>query len=810
MSDASQERPPYEAREPLSAPAEVITVPPGGNGATSAQPIAPPPIGYSRPQPQTAERYASRNLLGSEASIVLDEELARSMVQKIISDNPRCHQDDKSIAMIRKAFELANEAHRGMRRRSGELYIYHPVAVARIVAEEIGLGATSVTAALLHDVVEDTEYTLQDIEVIFNPKVAQIVDGLTKLDGVFSGASMQAENFRKLLASMIEDVRVILIKLADRLHNMRTLDSMPEHKRYRISAETLYIYSPVAYRLGLYAIKTELEDLSLRHEQPKIYNELNNRLSAYRQDFQSVIDSVRAPIEQGLQAKGIKYDIKARSKSIYSIWRKMQDKGVQFEEIYDIIAMRVVFEPATPEEEKSDCWAIYSVITDLFRPNPDRLRDWVSTPKANGYEALHVTVMSPEGRWVEIQIRSRRMNDIAERGLAAHWSYKDKGPGAHDKEIEAWMDGLRKMMETAAQSNSLDFLDAFKLNLQAQELMIFTPSGDMKMMPAGSTALDFAFEIHSKMGFHCIGAKVNYKLEPISYELKSGDQVEIITSDNQKPKYEWIDFCTTAKSKTCIREAFKQQRKDLIDKGEALTSEELAKMKLTLNSRIISKMLDHYKFSNKDDLFYSIGSGTTDISDLEKSLRQRSQNKWIKIWRLTLGGNDEATSEEDDADQEKPAALPKGKNVVISDNEEQNYTIAPCCQPIPGDDVVAYVDDSGGMILHSRACPEAIKLMSSRGDRIVSAQWHSQKVLSYLVEIEFKGIDRMGIVSDLTSIISKELHVKMRSVNFEAHDGIFVGNIFLYTYDANELQQLLERLAKVKGIDSVQRKETKM
>lgn len=786
-----------------STDVEEISVPQG----PAPQP-APPPIGYERPQPQVSERYTSRSLLNSEASIALDEELARSMVQKIICDNPRCHKDEKSIGMIRKAFELANEAHRGMRRRSGELYIYHPVAVARIVAEEIGLGATSVTAALLHDVVEDTEYTLQDIEVIFNPKVAQIVDGLTKLDGAFSGNSIQAENFRKLLASMIEDVRVILIKLADRLHNMRTLDSMPEHKRYRISAETLYIYSPVAYRLGLYAIKTELEDLSLKHEQPKVYHELNSRLEAYRADFQSVIDSVSVPIEEALTAKGINYEIKSRSKSIYSIWRKMQDKGVQFEEIYDIIAMRIVFDPRTSEEEKSDCWAIYSVITDLFRPNPDRLRDWVSTPKANGYEALHVTVMSPEGRWVEIQIRSRRMNDVAERGLAAHWKYKDKEPGTPDKEIDAWMEGLRKMMETAAQSNSLDFLDAFKLNLQTQELMIFTPTGDMKMMPAGSTALDFAFEIHSRVGLHCIGAKVNYKLEPISYELKSGDQVEIITSDNQKPRYEWIDFCTTAKARTCIREAFKEQRRELVEKGERMTEEELAKVKLSLNSRIISKMMDHYKFTNKDDLFYSIGSGTTDIGNLEKSLRQRSQSKWIKIWRLTLGsGEGDTVDQEASADAEgTPAALPKGKNIVLNDNEEQSYTIAPCCQPIPGDDVVAYIDEAGNMTLHSRACPEAIKLMSSRGDRIVSAQWHSHKVLSYLVEIEMKGIDRMGLVNDVTGLISQELHIKMRSISFEAHDGIFVGSIFLYTYDTDDLRQLTDALGKIKGVDSVSRK----
>ena len=493
--------------------------------------------------------------MSEENTTEQDEELARSMVQDIIMRNPLCHKNEESVQMIRKAFELANDAHRGMRRRSGELYIFHPVAVARIVAEEIGLGATSVTAALLHDVVEDTEITLQDLEQVFNPKVAQIVDGLTKLDVVMDQQeSLQAENFRKLLMSMIEDVRVILIKLADRLHNMRTLNSMPDHKRYRISAETLYVYAPVAYRLGLYAIKTELEDLSLKNEQPKVYQEIFDRLQTFKRDFQCVIDSVQAPIRKSLDANGYTYEMKARTKSIYSIWRKMQKKGVQFEEIYDIIAMRIVFEPKPDLPEKTQCWDIYSMVTDLFRPNPDRLRDWVSTPKSNGYEALHTTVMSPEGRWVEIQIRSKRMDEIAERGLAAHWKYKG---GKGDTEIDAWLEGIKKMLDTASQ-NSMEFLDAFKLNLFSQELMIFTPQGDMRVMPVGSTALDFAFEIHSKIGFHCIGAKVNYKLEPLSYVLKSGDQVEIITSENQKPKYEWINFCTTAKARTCIREALKR------------------------------------------------------------------------------------------------------------------------------------------------------------------------------------------------------------------------------------------------------------
>lgn len=739
----------------------------------------------------------------SKLSNTQDEERARQLVQDIIARTPTCHKSEDDALMIRKAFELANDAHRGMRRRSGELYIFHPVSVARIVAEEIGLDATSTAAALLHDVVEDTELTIPDIEQMFNPTVAHIVGGLTKLDVVIDQhESLQAENFRKLLVSMIEDVRIILIKLADRLHNMRTLDSMPDHKRYRISAETLYIYAPVANRLGLYAIKTELEDLSLKNEQPKAYKEIFDRLQIFKRDFQEVIDSVMTPLRKKLDARGYKYEVKARTKSIYSIWRKMQNKGVQFEEIYDIIAARVVFEPQDGMQEKTQCWDIYSMLTDLFRPNPDRLRDWVSTPKSNGYEALHTTVMSPEGRWVEVQIRSRRMDEIAERGLAAHWKYKGENG---DSEIDAWLEGLKKMLDTASQ-NSMEFMDAFKLNLFSQELMIFTPQGDTRVMPAGSTALDFAFALHSKIGFHCIGAKVNYKLEPISYVLKSGDQVEIITSENQKPKYEWINFCTTAKAKTCIREAFKEYRRQTIENGERLVNEELSKVKLSVNARIIQKMLAHYHIDNKEDLFYSIGSGATSIEGLEKALRQSSASKWIKFWHLSFGSKSSPNMQED---EDHDLVMPKGKNVVLTDEEEkQRYNIAQCCHPIPGDDIVAYVQDDGTLTLHSRACPEAIKLMSSHGNRIISAQWESHKVLSYLVEIEINGIDRQGVVAEITGLIASELHVRMRSVSFEGHDGIFVGRILLYTYSADDLNTLTEALKKVKGVHNVNRKET--
>lgn len=740
-----------------------------------------------------------------------EEEIARRRLNDLIEE---CPQLQKGEALIRKAFELANEAHRGMRRKSGELYIFHPIAVSRIVASEIGLGVTSVAAALLHDVVEDTDINLTDLESLFGPKVASIVDGLTKLEGVFDqNASLQAENFRKLLVSMIEDVRVILIKLADRLHNMRTLDSMPEHKQYRIAAETLYIYAPIAHRLGLFAVKTELEDLSLKYEHPQVYKMLEEKLKTNEADYQTIIDSIAKPVKERLDERGLQYTIKARPKSIYSIWRKMQTKNVPFEEIYDILAMRIVFEPAdNGMAEKTQCWGIYSILTDLYRPNPDRLRDWVSTPKANGYEALHTTIMSPSGRWVEVQIRTKRMDEIAERGYAAHWKYKEDDDSAEENEVDKWIASIRQMLENV-DSNSLEFLDAFKLNLFTSEIMIFTPKGEVKKMPVDSTALDFAFEIHSNLGYHCIGAKINYKLEPISHVLKSGDQVEIITSEKQQPKYEWLDFVTTAKAKTKIREVFREERKEAVSKGEQIITERLQEKKLAINARIIKKMLSFYHISNKEELLYQVGKGAISLDNLDKVLTQKSSNKWIKMWKISFGSKDNVEEEDDDDDYEDdssdpaPTPIPKNKNVVLSDEATQSYSIAPCCTPIPGDDVVAYVEENGTMTLHARRCPQAIKLMSSMGNRIVAAQWESHKVLSYLVVIEIAGIDRQGIVSELTKTISFEQNVKMRSVHFEAHDGVFAGSIYLYIHNTDDLQTLIKKLLKVKGVHSVKRKE---
>ncbi len=743
------------------------------------------------------------------------EEQARKMLLELIAASPRLHKTPEDEQTVRKAFELANDAHRGMYRKSGELYIFHPVAVARIAAMEIGLATTGVVSALLHDVVEDTDLTVEDIKNLFGEKVALIVDGLTKLekseltqDFIFDQTtSQQVETFRKLMMSMIEDVRVILIKLSDRLHNMRTLESMPEHKRYRIAAETLYVYAPIAHRLGLFPIKTELEDLSLKYEHPQVYTLLKEKLKSNESDYNRVIQSISDPICKRLDEQGFKYTISSRPKSIYSIWHKMQTKNIPFEEIYDILAMRIVFEPNTRASEKAQCWVIYSIITDLFSPKPDRLRDWISTPKANGYEALHTTVMSPFGRWVEIQIRSQRMDEIAEKGLAAHWKYKeDDKENVESVDIENWISEIRKMLESS-DNLSMEFLDAFKLNLFASEIIIFTPKGDMRKMPVGSTVLDFAYEIHSKkFGNHCIGAKVNYKLVPLSHELKSGDQVEIICSEKQTPKYEWLDFVTTAKAKAEIRSVFKEERRELCEKGKQLLEEELQKRKISLTIRVINKMLHFHHVSAREDLFFQIGKGVITFENIEKVLTQKSASKWVKIWKLTFGKKKEE-DEDEEAPEDDEVQLPKKKNIVLSDDEKHEYQVAPCCNPIPGDDVVAYMDEENKIVLHSRRCPNAMKLMSSRGDRILSAEWQSHKVLSYLVVVEISGTDRQGLVSDITGIITRELNVNMRSVHFEAHDGVFIGSVYLYIHNADDLKNLIGKISKVKGVHNVTRKD---
>ncbi len=728
-----------------------------------------------------------------------EEQMIRDQFDKLLAACPRC-QTEENKKLVTKAFELAHEAHKGMRRKSGEPYIIHPIEVARIAAEEIGLGTKGVVASILHDVVEDTDYTVEDLQNMFGEKIASIVAGLTKLEGIFDqSSSLQAENFRKLLLTMVEDVRVILIKLADRLHNMRTLNSMPERKRLKIAGETIYFYAPLAHRLGLYAIKSELEDLSLKYELPNIFNELSAKVKESEEKHTEFINNFKAPIEQRLNAEGYNFEVVGRHKSIYSIWSKMQKKDLPFDEIYDVLAIRVVFSPKIHLPEKTQCWAIYSMITDIYKPKPDRLRDWVSTPKANGYEALHSTVMGPNGKWVEIQIRTQRMDDIAERGFAAHWKYK--GQKEKESELDKWLEMVKELLDNP-DSDSLEFLDDFKLNLFASEIMIFTPKGDVKVLPTGATALDFAFDIHTDIGYKCIGAKVNFKLVPLSHTLKSGDQVEIITSEKQQPKYDWLNFVTTAKAKTRIKEAFKSERKDLIIKGEKILEKALHKKKLTINSRILRKIMTHHSISKRDELYFKLGKGSLKLENLAKILSIKSSNKWIRYWKLSLGMSGSDKDEKEEKERSK-----KKKLVLSDDNDKDQFTISECCNPIPGDDILAFADEDDKLILHSRKCPVAIKLMSSQGDRIVSAQWESHKILSYLALINLSGIDKMGIVSNITRVISEDQNVNMRSINIESHDGIFEGSIYLYIHNTEDLNNLIYNIMKTKGVHNVTRQE---
>ncbi|TLX75203.1 bifunctional (p)ppGpp synthetase/guanosine-3',5'-bis(diphosphate) 3'-pyrophosphohydrolase [Labilibacter sediminis] len=735
--------------------------------------------------------------MSKSASEIEEKELIRKEFNELVDLCPRC-KTEKGLKLVSKSFELARKAHKGVRRKSGEPYILHPLAVARIVAEEIGLGSTGVAAALLHDVIEDTDYTYEDLEAMFGTKVASIVDGLTKLSGVFDkNQSAQAENFKKLLLTMVEDIRVIIIKLADRLHNMRTLGSMPEHKRLKIAGETLFMYAPLAHRLGLYALKTELEDLSLKYEHPAVYQDIVNKIESKELKNREVIERFITPIEESLKKAGVEFKLISRPKSVYSIWNKMQKKNLPVDEIYDLLAIRIVFKHDEKIPEKAQCWNIYSLITDIYRPKPDRLRDWVSTPKANGYEALHATVMGPQGKWVEIQIRSERMDEIAERGFAAHYKYK--GVQEKESELENWLQRIRELLDNSA-SDSMEFLDDFKLNLFSSEIMIFTPKGEVKVMPKDSTVLDFAFEIHTHLGYKCIGAKVNYKLVPISHKLKSGDQVEILTSEKQAPKYDWIKFVTTAKAKTSIKDAFKKERKEIILRGERLVEDALNKKKLTTNNRILNKLLRFHNIENKEELYFTIGSDKIDLSNLDKILREKSSNKLIKYWKLSFGGKKEKATPQQKIDKRKPY-------ILSDDSEGDNYIIASCCNPIPGDDVVGYIDEEEKVILHSRKCPVAIKLMSSQGNQLVSAQWTTHKLLSFLAIIKLTGIDQIGIVNKMTKVISDDQNVNMRSIHVESHDGIFEGSIYLYIHNVEDLNNLIYNLMKIKGVHTVARQE---
>lgn len=737
-----------------------------------------------------------------------DEDIKRiqSEYDSLISNLLRCNNPgDREL--IEKAFRIANEAHWNMRRKSGEPYIIHPICVARIVNQEIGLGAKSIATALLHDVVEDTGYSLDDIEKEFGPKIASLIDGLTKISGTYnkgSSSSMQAENFRRMLLTISDDLRVILIKIADRLHNMRTLDSMPENKKMKVAGETIFLYAPLANRIGLYAIKSELEDLSFKYRQPVIYEEILSKLKHGEKKYYSLINKFSLPIINKLKEAGLVFDISGRPKSIFSIWKKMQAKNVPFEEVYDVLAVRIVFEPVPGIPEKTTCWNIYSIITDSYLPKPDRLRDWISRPKPNGYEALHLTVMGPDGHWVEVQIRSRRMDEIAERGYAAHYKYK--GDNTPETELDKWIKQIRMMLENPLE-DPIEFLDEFKMNLFSSEIMVFTPKGALVSLPKGASALDFAYEIHTEIGNKAIGAKINYKLNPISAILMSGDQVEIITSDIAKPEKEWLSFVRTAKAKEAIKNSLKTESTDRIQKGMEMLEAKLAELGVSPNTEILKKIMLSYDVLNKDELYSGIELGTVNLDNLKKIIRKSPSKNVIKYWELKLlGSRKEKKDEEEEKDGKTDPSSPflLRENV---ENAEQSYEIARCCNPIPGDEVLGYRSPEGSIIIHKPKCPVAIRIMSNEGNRIIAVRWAIHKLVSFLARISMTGVDRIGMVNDITNIISAELKVNMTNINISVREGIFEGTIDLYVHHTQDLNNLILKISNVRGIDTIKRVE---
>jgi len=742
--------------------------------------------------------------------LMIDEDAyVESLYNDLIASCSK-HVKVNDIELVRKAFDLAKESHKGVKRKSGEPYIIHPLAVAKIVTSEIGLGAISIACALLHDVVEDTDYTLDDIRHLFGDKIASIIDGLTKIAGVFDNrSSLQAENFRKMLLTLSDDVRVILIKLADRLHNMRTLDSMPPNKQLKIAGETIYLYAPLAHRLGLYAIKTELEDLSLKYRHPKVYAEIVSKLQDNEIKRQQEINRFALPIIEKLEKHNIDFDINGRPKSIFSIWNKMQSKNIPFEEVYDLMAIRIIFKALNRETEKAQCWQIYSLITDIYTPKPDRIRDWISSPKANGYEALHITVMGPGGKWIEVQIRSERMDEIAERGFAAHWKYKGENTG--ESELDKWIKRIRNMLENP-KSDALEFLDEFKMNLFSSEIMAFTPKGDLVSLPKYSTALDFAYEIHTEIGNKAIGAKINHKLVPLNYILSSGDQVEIITSNKQRIQKEWLSHVRTAKAKSSITNSLKAETKNRIDLGKKVLETKLKELNIHPSSRVFRKILPEYSVKNKDELYSKIGSGIIKLDDLKKVLKKNTKNKFVRYWGLQIAKTTSSSKKSTGTKVPKQKEKFNYKDPVIirddTDLEENKYKIAKCCNPIPGDNVIGYKNPKEDYIfIHKAKCPNAIKLMSSQGNYIIKVKWTSQKFLSSLAKLTVNGIDRIGIVSDITTVISEELDVNIRKIFIETHDGIFEGEIELYVHSVKDLNNLIMDISKIKGVESVKRKE---
>lgn len=720
----------------------------------------------------------------------------------------------KKVDIITKAFNFARQAHKGVRRLSGEPYIMHPISVAQIACEEMGLGSTSICAALLHDVVEDTDYTVEDIENIFGEKIAQIVDGLTKISGGIFGdrASAQAENFKKLLLTMSDDIRVILIKICDRLHNMRTLASQPANKQYKIAGETLYIYAPLANRLGLNKIKTELEDLSFSYEHPEEYAAIKSKLALTQEKRDELFAQFTGPIREALDHMGIKYQIKARVKSPYSIWNKMQNKHVTFEEIYDILAVRIIFEPKVRAEEINECFNIYVAISRIYKSHPDRLRDWLNHPKANGYQALHVTLMSKQGRWIEVQIRSDRMNEVAEQGFAAHWKYKDGGEYSEDEgELNDWLSTIKEILDDP-QPDAMDFLDSIKLNLFASEIFVFTPKGEIKTLPAGCTALDFAFQIHTFLGSHCIGAKVNHKLVPLSHKLNSGDQVEILTSKAQHVQPSWINFVSTAKAKAKIQAILRRDDRETQKAGEELLKAWLKRNSMELTSVVLDKLCEFHNVQKHEELFQALGEKTIILGeyDLDVLLGKNKKESTSSGWRRYVPFLHEKNTEKQKAKDTAPKELftvdkgfNKKKSIIISERNINNYIFPDCCHPIPGDDILGYIDNNNHIEIHKRACPVASRLKSSYGNRILDAKWDMHKRLFFDATIEIKGIDRKGMLHDLADVISDKMDVNIHKITIQSNEGIFDGTIEIRVHDREEVRQIMDNLKAIDDLKEV-------
>lgn len=725
-----------------------------------------------------------------------NKEITKRYKALLRSMSDRADNDDKKL--IRKAFNLARDAHAEVRRKSGEPYIFHPLEVATIVSREIGLGPVSVAAALIHDVVEDSDYTLEDIERLFGEEIARIIDGLTKISGVFDqNISMQAENFRKMLLTISDDIRVIIIKLADRLHNMRTMESMPQHKQLKIASETLYLYAPLAHRIGLYNIKTELEDLSLKYTEPEVYRDIVLKLKSSKAGEIKYLKKFSSKIKEELKKEGFEFTMKERTKSIYSIRKKMINQGVSFDEIYDKFAIRIILD-SPPSREKADAWRVYSIVTDFYRPNPDRLRDWISAPKSNGYESLHTTVMGPEGHWVEVQIRSKRMDEVAEKGYAAHWKYKEDASGAN--KLDLWIAKIREMLENNAGS-ALEFVNDFKLNLFGEEIYVFTPKGDLKILPASATPLDFSFDIHTDVGLKTLGAKVNGRLVPLNYKLRSGDQIEIITSLKQKPKEDWLNYVVTAKAKSNIKSALKTERKEIAAEGKIILKRKLNYIKVKPSENLIHEMVKYFQLKNSTELYYRVGMKIIDNAQIKEFMRDQSQGFYTYLKKRIMGKAKKDVKKATEKEHHE-------RNILVFGNEETklDYKLAKCCNPIPGDDVFGYITTNEGIKVHRNNCPNAIYLQSNHAGRLIKAKWVSSEQSEYTSVLVIRGIDTVGLVNKVTQIISNDLNVNIRSINIAGDEGVFEGLITVVVKDKIHLSKIMEKLKLIEGVTSVDRR----